>query len=101
MLAHLLDIGACFQDHSYFVCAGHSLGGALAELAAFDIQRALRAANKGCFLSCYTLGAPRLGNHAFAKLFRATVPDCWSLINDQVGPHTLLLAHVCINGCNP
>ena len=64
--------------------AGHSLGGALAELAAFDIQRALRAANKDCFMSCYTLGAPRLGNHAFAHLFRATVPDCWSLINDQV-----------------
>ncbi|KAK9837540.1 hypothetical protein WJX84_004530 [Apatococcus fuscideae] len=63
---------------------GHSLGGALAELAAFDLARELRrAGNTDCMLACYTLGAPRLGNHAFAKLFRETVPDCWSLINDQ------------------
>ena len=35
-------------------------------------------------VSCYTFGAPRTGNHAFAKEYNAAVPDTWSVINDQV-----------------
>lgn len=45
--------------------AGHSLGGALATLAAYDIQAACDCRDK-LDLSCYTFGAPRTGNHAFA-----------------------------------
>jgi len=34
-------------------------------------------------LSCYTFGAPRTGNRAFARDFNAHVPDCFSIINGQ------------------
>lgn len=43
--------------------AGHSLGGALATLAAYDIQAAFGFRH----LQVYTYGAPRTGNHAFAR----------------------------------
>lgn len=43
--------------------AGHSLGGALATLAAYDIQTAFGFKD----LQVYTYGAPRTGNHAFAR----------------------------------
>jgi len=44
------------------------------------------AGEAGCpavSLSCYTFGAPRTGNHAFARDFNAHVPDCFSIINGQ------------------
>jgi hypothetical protein len=61
--------------------AGHSLGGALATLAAHALvtkfpELAPRAA-------VYTYGAPRVGNRAFALEFDALVPNCFALINDQ------------------
>lgn len=34
-------------------------------------------------LSCYTFGAPRTGNTAFAQDFNRHVPDCWAVINGQ------------------
>lgn len=34
-------------------------------------------------VSCYSFGAPRTGNHAFAKDYNKMVPDTWSIINDQ------------------
>ena len=43
--------------------AGHSLGGALATLAAYDIQAAFGIRD----LQVYTYGAPRTGNYAFAR----------------------------------
>lgn len=61
--------------------AGHSLGGALATLAAYDV-RALGKTH-GCAdnVSCITFGAPRTGNHAFARDLEQMVPDCWHVIN--------------------
>lgn len=63
---------------------GHSLGGALATLAAFDIAKALQGVQKETHVVCYTFGAPRTGNHAFAHDYQKVVPDTWSIINDQV-----------------
>ncbi|DBB01839.1 TPA: hypothetical protein ACH3X1_000447 [Trebouxia sp. C0004] len=63
---------------------GHSLGGALATLAAFDIKQALLTAGRGDVkLLCYTFGAPRTGSHAFARDYNKMVPDTWSIINNQ------------------
>ena len=67
------------------VATGHSLGGALATLAAYDIRKQLldnRQSNTQ--VVCYTFAAPRTGNHAFARDYTAAVPDTWSVINDQV-----------------
>lgn len=57
----------------------------MANLAAYDIAKAVEAAGLKARLACYTFGAPRTGNHAFAWDYRETVPDTWGLINDQVG----------------
>ena len=66
----------------YYCClvAGHSLGGALATLAAYDIQKA-HGPLPG--LHVYTYGAPRTGNHAFARDYEACVPHTWHVINDR------------------
>lgn len=34
-------------------------------------------------MSVYTYGAPRAGNHAFARVYEKVVPDTWHVINDQ------------------
>lgn len=65
--------------------AGHSLGGALATLAAYDIRKQLLDRDKKCVeVVCYSFGAPRTGNHNFARDYNRMVPDTWSVINDQV-----------------
>ena len=51
------------------VTAGHSLGGALAQLAAYDIK--INCVHSGGKVCCYILGAPRVGNTAFAQAFEA------------------------------
>ena len=49
--------------------AGHSLGGALAQLAAHDIQTEFKEQYPCLWVSCYPLGSPRVGNRAFAHTF--------------------------------
>jgi hypothetical protein len=61
---------------------GHSLGGALATLAAHDIATAVKCLPK-MNLTVYTFGAPRVGNHAFAREVSERVPQLWNVINDQ------------------
>ena len=65
-------------------CTGHSLGGALALLAAYDISRAMEWVSKPTKVICYTFGAPRVGNHAFAHTYDRMVPETWNIVNDQV-----------------
>jgi hypothetical protein len=36
-------------------------------------------------ISVYTYGAPRAGNHRFARTYMRAVPDTWHIIHDQVG----------------
>ena len=69
---------------------GHSLGGALATLAAFDIAKELRLTD----ISVVTFGAPRTGNRAFAREYELFVPDTWHVINAKVTCCPSLLQHV-------
>ncbi|BDA51088.1 probable lipase at N-terminal half [Coccomyxa sp. Obi] len=68
---------------AHVILTGHSLGGALAQLAAHDIARAAEGCGKEVRVSCYTFGGPRVGNHAFAREFDQVVPHCWHIINNQ------------------
>ncbi|KAL3158681.1 hypothetical protein ABBQ32_011423 [Trebouxia sp. C0010 RCD-2024] len=58
---------------------GHSLGGAMAVLAAFDIADLYPWGS----LQVYTVGAPRPGNATFAAQYNAKVPHTWHVINPQ------------------
>ena len=78
------------------LAAGHSLGGALATLAAYDIRKQLLENSQSqTKVVCYTFAAPRTGNHAFAREYNAMVPDTWSVINDQVSYVNLLYGYLC------
>lgn len=93
LVAKLREVVAGFSSPAghHFYVTGHSLGGALAALAAHDIMQSQRGF-AGANVHCYTFGAPRLGNSAWKAEFLDTVPDTWSLINDQ-DPVPRLPAH--------
>lgn len=65
------------SNHTRCGLTGHSLGGALATLAAYDIA----ALWPTMAVSCYTFGAPRTGNRAFAVDYARMVQDTWHVIN--------------------
>lgn len=63
---------------------GHSLGGALATLAAMDL------ANNSAFTSpiIYTFGAPRIGDPKFVQSYNAIVDTHWRFQNEfDIVPH--------------
>ncbi len=61
---------------------GHSLGGALAQLAALDIVTNLEDTLNGSDVCLYTFGSPSVGNAAFANLLNSKVPNFWRVEND-------------------
>ena len=90
---HLL--GICL-----IITAGHSLGGALATLAAYDIAKALESPQM-CTAQheviCYTFGSPRTGqlpvsNHvSLPHSWMLSLGECWGLMHCQMrlAPHVL------------
>ena len=74
----------CIAIHTGCCTAGHSLGGALATLAAYDLKNVADKANLDVHISCYTFGAPRVGNHSFAEDFDRVINDCFHVVNHQV-----------------
>ncbi len=79
---HQVGTPAIVSAIHHLSSTGHSLGGALATLAAIDVRKAIPDAAH-LSISCYTFGAPRTGNHAFAREYDDLVPDTWGIINDQ------------------
>lgn len=61
------------QFGKHLFITGHSLGGALAQLAAWDMAANRR--NDFRSITVITSGSPRVGNRAFADKFVAAVPD--------------------------
>lgn len=63
----------CPNLHTHVALAGHSLGGALATLAAYDLAAELGLSH----VQCITFGAPRVGNSVFVADYNLHVPDTW------------------------
>ncbi|MFQ5575826.1 MAG: Mbeg1-like protein, partial [Anaerolineae bacterium] len=63
--------------HGRIICTGHSLGGALATLAALDVQYNLPQKE----VVCYTFGSPKVGNDAFAESYNRRVPNTFRFVN--------------------
>jgi len=68
----------------HVLLCGHSLGGALATLAAMDLREACGAALPASALTVITFGSPRVGSAALARYYDAQVcPDHWSVVNQH------------------
>ncbi|GMH33713.1 hypothetical protein BSKO_01547 [Bryopsis sp. KO-2023] len=59
---------------------GHSLGGALATLCAFDLTTRKDAVAN---VDVFTYGCPRVGNKAFALAFNKVLPKGWRVSNEK------------------
>ena len=60
--------------------SGHSLGGALATLAAAYFSPIIRAV-AGCRIKCHTFGCPRIGNKGFVDWFTGKVDESYRILN--------------------
>lgn len=63
----------------HVMITGHSMGGAVAMLAAYDITR--YTSISGSNITCHTFGAPCVGNSAFRREFDAAIMDTWQIVN--------------------
>ena len=61
---------------------GHSLGGALAQLASADFASGALCPTQGRRADCVTFGAPRVGNAVWARAFSKLVPEAWRVVCD-------------------
>lgn len=57
--------------------AGHSVGGALASVAAIQLHHEFPTLD----ISCYTFGSPRPGNKQFSHLFKKSVKNSYRFVN--------------------
>ncbi|KAA8494630.1 Lipase [Porphyridium purpureum] len=71
--------GRFMTKHPRLFVTGHSLGGALATLCAFDLALHLELPKNR--ISLYTYGSPKVGNRAFARRFSVLVPHSWRVVN--------------------
>lgn len=57
------------------ICCGHSLGGAVASIAACDLAIA------GFKVSLFTFGSPQVGDQSFKKLANDNIKKSWRFVN--------------------
>lgn len=70
VLPQLTDHLRAFANLRPIFVTGHSLGGALAILCAFELKR-----QGFCIAQVYTFGQPRVGNAAFRRLYHRTMDE--------------------------
>ena len=75
LMAALREVAA----GKHLTVTGHSLGAALATLAAMEAAVSLRGAITG--LSVLTFASPLVGDKTFAGLFDTLIPDSWRIAN--------------------
>lgn len=68
----------------------------MAVIAAMDIVDLLPWQS----VQVYTVGAPRPGNHAFARGYSSRLQDTWHIINERVRPRSPVMpACVLLGAC--
>ncbi|KAG2434517.1 hypothetical protein HYH02_012184 [Chlamydomonas schloesseri] len=69
------------------VAIGHSMGGALAQLAALEVKLAYSNVTGGgggpMHATVYTFGAPRVGNLAYQQLFNSFIDVSWRFTHNR------------------
>ena len=65
------------NKHREIIIAGHSLGGAIATLSAYDIKLLSPELN----ITLFTAGSPRVGNKYFVNDFNSIIKDSYRLVN--------------------
>jgi len=75
---------------------GHSLGGAIATLCAFEYANRKNAAGEGPTVVMVNFGAPRVGNNEFSRAYSRTVPISYRVVNglDIIHKLPFFLKHV-------
>jgi triacylglycerol lipase len=75
----LIGISIAKNSGLNIIVAGHSLGGALATLCAFELS--------AWKPYCYTFASPRVGNDVFSNNFNNRVPNSFRIVNiDDIVP---------------
>ncbi|GJP43027.1 hypothetical protein CLOM_g2533 [Closterium sp. NIES-68] len=78
---------------------GHSLGGALSTLFAYELSQSNLVRDRNIHLTMYNYGSPRVGNAAFVARFNAHVADSWRIVNRSdiipTVPKLMGYRHVC------
>lgn len=64
---------------SRLVATGHSMGGALAQLAGLELKFAHNASR----VTVFTFGAPRVGNLAYQQLFNLYIDESWRFTHNR------------------
>ncbi|XP_078427745.1 putative triglyceride lipase isoform X2 [Wolffia australiana] len=62
---------------------GHSLGGALATLLAFELSSSQMAKRGVISITMYNFGSPRVGNRCFTEIYNQRVRDSWRIVNHR------------------
>lgn len=85
------------KEWSIFV-TGHSLGGALSTLGAYEFATRRQWTGGKPSVVNYSYGSPRVGNRVFAYSFNKAVPNAWRVVNNNdavaLVPRMLGYAHV-------
>jgi hypothetical protein len=85
-ICDLVDTALKGESESWTLfVTGHSLGGALSTLCAYDLARRPASAWPGGYIPeivNYSFGAPRVGNSAFARRFNQVLPNAWRVVNN-------------------
>ena len=95
----LLDVATAGNagEWTIYIC-GHSLGGALSTLGAYEAATRRNWQGGRPTIVNYSFGSPRVGNRAFAEAFNEAVPNAWRVVNNNdavpLVPRLLGFAHV-------
>jgi len=71
------------NDHkgTTILVTGHSLGAAMAQIAAMDVKKYASSISDNAQIQVYTYGSPRWGNLALVQYYATTVNLNWRLVN--------------------